>query len=75
MFTADFDVADPYNRRSAPVSVNRIKGVTRAAITSSPAYPDDTGSTGDVLSRLAAMLNLGDHHGFGRSAAALLEMR
>jgi imidazolonepropionase-like amidohydrolase len=57
-FTAGFDVADAYNPRSTLIAINRIEGVTRAAITPSPAYPDDTGTKGHVLSGLAAVVNL-----------------
>jgi len=71
-FTAGFDVADAYNRRSTLIAVNRIEGVTRAAITPSPAYPDDAGSMGHVLSGLAAVVNLGDENVLDRRAAAMV---
>jgi len=71
-FTAGFDVADAYNRRSTLVAVNRIEGITRAAITPSPAYPDDTGSHGHVLSGLAAVVNLGDSDVLDRRSAAMV---
>lgn len=58
-FTASFDVADAFNPRSTLIAVNRIEGVTRAVIIPSPGYPDESGSTGSVLSGLAAMVNLG----------------
>ena len=72
IFTAGFDVADAYNPRSTLVAVNRIEGVTRAAITPSPAYPDDTGSHGHVLSGLAAIVNLGDDDVLDRRGAAMV---
>jgi imidazolonepropionase-like amidohydrolase len=58
-FTASFDIADAYNPRSTLIAVNRIEGVTRAIITPSPGYPDESGSFGSVLAGLAAMVNLG----------------
>lgn len=72
LFTAGFDVADAYNPRSTLIAINRIEGVTRAAITPSPAYPDDTGSMGHILSGLAAIVNLGDDDGLDRRAAAMV---
>ena len=72
LFTAGFDVADAYNPRSTLVAVNRIEGVTRAAITPSPAYPDDAGSHGHVLSGLAAVVNLGDSGAIDRRGAAMV---
>ena len=58
-FTASFDIADAYNPRSTLIAVSRIEGVTRAIITPSPGYPDESGSYGSVLAGLAAMVNLG----------------
>ena len=58
-FTASFDVADAFNPRSTLIAVNRVEGVTRAVITPAAGYPDEQGSTGHVLSGLAAMVNLG----------------
>ncbi len=58
-FTASFDIADAYNPRSTLIAVNRIEGVTRAIITPSPGYPDESGQSGSVLAGLAAMVNLG----------------
>lgn len=58
-FTASFDVADAFNPRSTLIAVNRIEGVTRAIITPSPGFPDETGNMGHVLAGLAAMVNLG----------------
>lgn len=71
-FTAGFDVADAYNRRSTLVAVNRIEGITRAAIVPSPAYPDDAGNKGHVLSGLAAIVNLGDGNVLDRRGAAMV---
>jgi len=71
-FTAGFDVADAYNRRSTLIAINRIEGVTRAAITPSPGYPDDTGTKGHVLSGLAAVVNLGDDNILDRRGAAMV---
>ena len=71
-FTAGFDVADAYNPRSTLIAINRIEGVTRAAITPSPAYPDDTGNKGHVLSGLAAVVNLGDDDVLDRRHAAMV---
>lgn len=71
-FTAGFDVADAYNRRSTLIAINRIEGVTRAAITPSPGYPDDAGTMGHVLSGLAAVVNLGDDNVLDRRGAAMV---
>ena len=58
-FTASFDIADAYNPRSTLIAVSRIEGVTRAIITPSAGFPDETGNVGHVLHGLAAMVNLG----------------
>ena len=71
-FTAGFDIADAYNPRSTLIAINRIEGVTRAAIIPSPAYPDDTGNKGHVLSGLAAIVNLGDDDPLDRRRAAMV---
>ncbi|MBU2676031.1 MAG: amidohydrolase family protein [Gammaproteobacteria bacterium] len=71
-FTAGFDVADAYNRRSTLIPVNRIEGITRAAIVPSPGSPDDSGSAGHVLSGLAAIVNLGDDDVLDRRGAAMV---
>ncbi len=71
-FTAGFDVADAYNRRSTLVAVNRIEGVTRAAIAPSPASRNRNGETGHVLSGLAAIVNLGDDNVLDRRGAAMV---
>jgi len=71
-FTAGFDVADAYNRRSTLVAVNRIEGVTRAAIAPSPGSGNSNGSRGHVLSGLAAVVNLGDENVLDRRGVALV---
>ncbi len=72
-FTASFDVADAYNRRSTLIGINRIEGVTRALIAPSPARPDEWGTNGHVISGLAAVVNLGDGPDpIDRRAAALI---
>jgi len=58
-FTASFDVADAFNPRSTLIAVNRIEGVTRAAILPEATGPGDDGSTSAVISGLAAVVNLG----------------
>lgn len=59
-FAAAFDIADAYNRRSTVVAVNRIEGITRAAITPRGAAPDEFGNVSHVLAGLGAIVNLGD---------------
>ncbi len=71
-FTAGFDVADAYNRRSALIPIQRIEGVTRAAITPSPGAPDALGNMGHVLSGLAAIVNLGDSNVLDKRSAAMI---
>lgn len=71
-YTAGFDVADAYNRRSTLIPVTRIEGVTRAAIVPLPASPDEQGDKGHVLSGLAAIVNLGDDNVLDKSGAALV---
>ncbi len=72
LFTAGFDVADAYNRRSTLVAVNRIEGVTRAAITPTPGSRDASGVAGHVISGLAAVVNLGDRNVLDRRGAAMV---
>lgn len=69
-FTAGFDVADAYNSRSPSIAVQRIEGVTRAAIIPSPGA-NDTG-IGHVLSGLAAIVNLGDSDTLDKRGAAMV---
>jgi imidazolonepropionase-like amidohydrolase len=70
-FTAGFDVADAYNRRSTLIAVNRIEGVTRALVAPAPGYPDESGK-GHVLAGLAAIVNLGDDDVIEQRAAAMV---
>ena len=71
-FTAGFDVADAYNSRSTLIPVQRIDGITRAAIVPAPGYPDDFGNIGHVLSGLAAIVNLGDDNALDKRGAAMV---
>jgi len=72
-FTAGFDVADAYNRRSTLIAINRVEGITRAAITPGPGWRDELGNTGHVLSGLAAIVNLSDDgDAIERRAAAMV---
>ena len=71
-FTAGFDVADAYNPRSTLIAINRIEGVTRAAIAPAPAYASAGAGRGHVLSGLAAVVNLGDDNVLDRRGAALV---
>ena len=59
-FAAAFDVADAYNPRSVLIPVNRIDGVTRAAITPYAASADEVGNSSRVLSGLGSIVHLGD---------------
>lgn len=59
-FAAAFDVADAYNPRSTLIPVNRIDGVTRAAITPFAATVDEEGNSSRVLSGLGSVVQLGD---------------
>jgi imidazolonepropionase-like amidohydrolase len=54
-YTAGFDIADAYNARSTLVAVNRIEGVTRAAVT-----PHGQGEDSHVISGLGAIVSLGN---------------
>jgi imidazolonepropionase-like amidohydrolase len=60
-FSAGFDVADAYNRRSVLVPVNRIDGITRALIAPRPGGPDEQGNSSRVLSGLGSVVQLGDN--------------
>jgi len=70
-FTAGFDVADAYDRRSTLIAINRIEGVTRAVVAPTPGYPDESGS-GHILAGLAAVVNLGDNNVLDRRGAAMV---
>lgn len=72
MFTASFDIADAYNSRSTLVAINRIEGVTRAAVMPMAGGLDDFGAHGHVLSGLGAIVNLGDRNGLDKRAAAMV---
>ncbi len=71
-FTAGFDVADAYNSHSTLIPVQRIEGITRAAIVPAPGSPDDFGNIGHVLSGLAAIVNLGDDNALDKRGAAMV---
>ncbi len=70
-FTAGFDVADAYNRRSSLIAINRIEGITRAVIAPTPGFPDESGS-GHIIAGLAAIVNLGDDNGLDQRGVALM---
>jgi len=59
-FSAGFDVADAYNRRSVVIPISRIDGITRALIAPRAGGPDDQGNASRVLSGLASVVQLGD---------------
>lgn len=59
-YSASFDVADAYNRRSTIIPITRVEGVTRAVITPFAAGPDEEGNSSRVLSGLASVVQLGD---------------
>ncbi|ANO51245.1 amidohydrolase family protein [Woeseia oceani] len=60
-FSAAFDVADAYNRRSTLIAINRIEGITRAAIMPTGAGgPDEAGQFSHIFSGLGAIVQLGD---------------
>ena len=72
-FTASFDVADAFNPRMTHIAVNRIEGITRAAITPRPAFVFGQPPTAHVISGLGAIVNLGDPgNNIDRRAAALV---
>jgi len=70
-FTAGFDVADAYNRRSTLIAINRIEGVTRSVIAPMPGSPDEAGS-GHIIAGLAAIVNLGDNNVVDQRGAAMV---
>ena len=70
-FTAGFDVANAYNRRSTLIAINRIEGVTRSVIAPTPGYPDESGA-GHVIAGLAAIVNLGDSDVLDQRGAAMM---
>ncbi|MDH3746770.1 MAG: amidohydrolase family protein [Gammaproteobacteria bacterium] len=72
-FTASFDVAEAFNPRSTLIAINRIEGITRALIVPRAAEPDLLGYTSNVISGLAAVVNLsGNTNSLDRRAAALV---
>ena len=73
-FSASFDVADAFNPRSTLVAVNRIEGITRAAIMPEAARPDPAGGSSQVIAGLAAIVNLGGSstESIDRRAAAMV---
>ncbi len=60
-YSAGFDVADAYNRRSTIIPITRIEGVTRAVISPYANRPDEQGNTSSVLSGLASVVQLDDN--------------
>ena len=71
-YTAGFDVADAYNPRSTLIPIQRMEGITRAAIVPSPGFPNDFGHIGHVISGLAAIVNLGDGDALDKRSAAMV---
>jgi imidazolonepropionase-like amidohydrolase len=59
-FSAGFDVADAYNRRSVLIPISRIEGITRALIAPRAGRPDEEGNSSRVLSGLGSVVQLGD---------------
>jgi len=59
-FSAGFDVADAYNRRSVIIPITRIEGITRALIAPRAGRPDEEGNSSRVLSGLGSVVQLGD---------------
>ncbi len=60
-FSAGFDIAAAYNPRSTLIAVNRIEGITRAAVTpTGRTEPDDFGNVSHIFSGLGAIVQLGD---------------
>jgi len=59
-FSAGFDVADAYNRRSVIIPISRIDGITRALIAPRAGRPDEEGNSSRVLSGLGSVVQLGD---------------
>ena len=59
-YSAGFDVAEAYNRRSLVIPIQRVDGITRALIAPRAGGPDDQGNSSHVLSGLASVVQLGD---------------
>jgi imidazolonepropionase-like amidohydrolase len=71
-YTAAFDVADAYNSRSPAVAIQRIEGVTRAAIVPAPGYDSSFSPTGHTISGLAAIVNLNDRNALHKRGVAMV---
>lgn len=72
-YSASFDVAAAYNPNSTLVAVNRIEGITRAAILPGAASPEpELGRSSHVLSGLGAIVQLGDGRPAVEKRAAVL---
>ena len=73
-FRAGFDVADAFNPRSTLIAINRIDGVTRAAVLPDASRPGDDGATSAVISGLGSVVNLGggDDDSIDRRGAAMV---
>lgn len=71
-FSASFDIADAYNPRSTLIPVNRIEGITHAAIAPGAGWPDEMGQTSRVMSGLGAIVHLGDADPVVQRAAMLV---
>lgn len=71
-FSASFDIADAYNPRSTLIPVNRIEGITHAAIAPGAAEPDELGQTSSVISGLGAVVHLGETDPVVQRAAMLV---
>lgn len=72
-FTASFDVADAFNRRSTLIPINRMEGVTRALIAPNPGGMDEAGNNSSIFSGLATVVNLGaTGDSIDRRAAAMV---
>ncbi|MDX1403741.1 MAG: amidohydrolase family protein [Woeseiaceae bacterium] len=59
-FSAGFDVAEAFNRRSTVIPITRIEGITRALISPLAREADEQGHSSRVLSGLASVVQLGD---------------
>ena len=59
-FSASFDVAEAYNRRSTIIPITRVEGITRAVIAPVAREVDEQGNSSRVLSGLASVVQLGD---------------
>ncbi len=72
-FSAGFDVADAYNRRSVVIPISRIEGITRALIAPRAGRPDEQGNSSRVFSGLGSVVQLGDSGDYlTRRGAALI---